>query len=407
MKKALQIIAYSVPIALLAVLWYFLAPVPEADPVFILIFALCLLGAPLVSVFRFPRFIRGFLYGFSIFTFIGGIPASFAIGGAAPAFVMLFFGLFAVSILMIQRALPEDSPIETHLFLRGMPGGKIRKKLLTKQSYAFFFLYAAPLTALLSGWLVFIRGTFSPSYFFSLSAASVFVSLFGFILYCLFGAPLPRTILFGAKKIKKILLWVFLLLLAVITAYVYTGQYYTAPEPEFCDALHAAKSTFTPAIIGAFGAFLCGTLLGLILSCLTKRLFLPVCRALCAFPLPLLSGLLTLWFPLPLAILMPLLPVIAEATLESRTKTQLYKQFPPHGRKKAILWPLFFRPCLVTLVFAITSSLFTSVLLNMTVLRTFADLSSPALLFTAAVFAVTGAFLYGICYLIKEASHHG
>ncbi len=407
MKKTLQFIAHLIALIGLFALWYFLAPRFLPDSLFLLIFGVCFVLAPLPALFRFSRFSRGFLYGFSIFSFSAGIPAAKALGGATAASVMLTFGLLAVSLLRIQRALPQDTDAEAHLILRGMPRGRARRKLLTKQSYAFFFLYASPLTALLSGWLLFIRGTASASQLFSLAALSVLIGFVGFLLYCMSGGPAPRPSMYRPKKSRKVLLWIFLLCLVIIVTYVYTGQYYTAPEPEFADALAVIETVFTPALIATFAAFLLGAVLGLLLSFCGARLFYSTIRGVCIFPSVLLSGILALFFPAYIAIALSYLPIAAKVMLESRIRIRPFRQAPPQGRKKAVFWPLLYRPTLATLPFIGASSLFTSVVLCGILSGDFEALSSPALLFAASVLAVTGALLYGICFLVKEAKHHG
>lgn len=406
MKKTLHVLAYLIPLCALFALQLFLGLSLHVSPLFFVLFGLCLVFAPMLSVFRFSRFFRGFLYGFSIFSFSAGIPAAKVLGGAPAAQVMLFFGLFAVSLLAISRALPTLADGEMHLRLRGMTPSRTRKKLLTKPSYAFFFLYAAPLAALLSGWLLFIDASMSPASLFSFAALSVFTGLAGYLLYCILGAPAPRSTSYQPKKSRKILLPVFTLCLIVILTYVYLGHYHTAPEPEFAEALSVMETVFTPVLIGTFAAFFLGALLGLLLSFLGARLFHSICHGIFAFPAVLLSGILSIWFPLYIAVLLPLLPIGAEAVLEGRMQIRSFRQFPPQGRKKAVLWPLMFRPLLATLPFIGASSLFTSVFLHVA-LQSFAALSPAALLFAASLIAISGALLFGICFLVKEAKHHG
>ena len=221
------------------------------------------------------------------------------------------------------------------------------------------------------------------------------------------GGPSPRSMAYQPKKSRKVLLFVFLLCLAVIITYVYTGQYYTAPEPEFSAALAVIESVFTPALIAAFATWLCGAMAGLLLSFCGARIFLAVFRGICLFPAVLQSGILVLWFPSYIAIALPLLPLAAEVMLESRSRIRPFRQFPPQGRKKAVLWPLLYRPCLMTLPFISASSLFTSVILHMAFSHSFDTLSSSAILFASSLLAVSGALLYGICFLVKEAKHHG
>lgn len=407
MKKTSQFLAHLIALAGLFALWYFLTPYFMMDSLFLLIFGACFVLAPILAIFRFSRFFRGLLYGFSIFSFSAGIPAANALGGVPAASVMLFIGLLAVSLLVIQRALPQDTRAEAHLILRGMPPGRARRKLLTKQSYAFFFLYASPLTVLLSSWLLFIRGAASPSALFSLAVMAVLVGFAGFLLYCMLGGPMPRSTMYQPKKSRRVLLWVFLFFLFIIIVYVYTGQYYTAPEPEFADALTVIETIFTPMLIGTFAAFLIGAFLGLLLSFCGARLFYPIIRGICLFPAVLLSGVLTFFFPTYIAIMLPLLPISIAVMLESRLRIRPFRQFPPQGRKKAVLWPLLYRPSLATLPFIGASSLFSSVVFCGILSGGFEALSSPALLFAASVLAVTGALLYGICFLVKEAKHHG
>lgn len=407
MKKILYFIAYLIALGALMGLRYFLSIPFASDALFFLIFGVCLVLVPPLSVFRFSRFFRGFLYGFSIFSFSAGIPGAKVLGGSAASAVMLTFGLLAVSLLLVHRALPLSGTAETHLILRGMPHGRTRRKLLTKEGYAFFFLYTSPITALLSGWLLFIRGAASLPVLFSLSIFSVLFGFAGFLFYCILGGPAVRPSHYRAAKKHKVFLWIFLLLLVLIITYIYTGRYYTAPDPELLEALSVVEAVFTPALIGTFGAFGIGSILGFLLSLCCARFFYPICRGVSVFPTVLLSGILSFWVPPYLAILLSLVWYSMARVLEGRIQIRPFRQFPPQGRKKAVLWPLLFRPCLASLATLGARSLLASIVLHIAISGSFEALSSPALLFAASVIVVTGALIYGICFLVKEAKHHG
>lgn len=411
MKKLSNILVFILPLGVLGALAFFMGLAPMPDLGLLCIYALCFLFVPLLGVCAFSRALRGFLYGFSIFVFSCGIPASLILSGQIGATVLLAFGVLSVSLLEIHRALPLDTPDIAHLVLRGLPAARARRKLLLRDSYAFFFFYSGRLMALAGFWRLFITGNVTLLSLCSMALSVVCLGFLGFLLSGIFSTNLPRRPEYVPRKGRLVGILLLTLSLALIACYVYAGEAYTAPEPALAAALQTVQMILTPALIAIAVAFPLGMAMGYLLSLIGNRFFRTILGGLLRLPLPLGAGLLYLCLPsfpfcLSISISVPLLLWSAYTMLESRAALAPFRAFPPAGQKKALLWPLFHRIHFALLPRLAVCALLSSLLIGLPALDSLRTMPVETALVSASIFVVTISILYVLCFFVKEARHY-
>lgn len=410
MKKLLQIFSYLIPIVLLGAFRFYFPVGFSADAAFFILYAVCLLVCPPLGLLRLSRFCRGALAAVSIVAFGCGIPAALLLGGTVAAQSVLAVGCACLGILLVSYALPQNPAEGTLLALRGVRPGRIRKTLLLRDAYAFFFERSGILAAFIAVWLLLLSGDISLSALWNSAFLAAVTGLIGHLMYLTWGAPEAAAMQAAPKKSRYVFISLLAFILLLSTVYVYIGSAYTAPDPALTAALRAVQSVLTPALLAAGAGLLAGFLLGFLLSFCGARFWHSFCRGAAMLPAALTAAFLTLLLLRPqyyaAALAVPLCFDTAAGFLKNRLAVRPYRSMPMAGRTKAVTLPLFHLANLALLPRVGLTAVFSAVFMDITTAGRLLALSEASLMLAAAVLVVILSALYTLCFLTKEVRRH-
>lgn len=415
MKKIIQLLAHLIPLLALTAVWYLEGFSFSVNLTPLLLLAVCFIACPLLGVLQLSGFVRGLFYVLTVFAYSGGIFAFKELGGEIAAFIMLAIGTVSFGILLINRLLPGNTAEETLLKLRGMKVGRARKSILLKQSFSSFFRMGGILFSILSVFCLLITKSGSPDVLWSSASLILAVSLLFHLIHCVldtsfYEAAQPRE---KTKKGKYVLISVLSFCLILIAAYVYVGTGIASSDPSFATALRAVQTVLSPALLAALFGFICGTVLGYILSLISCRFFQTVFQGVEIIPVALFAGLLyhllppvSFIQPSVLSIAIPSVCMSASSMLRSRAALMPYKNMPIHNRKQTLLIPFVYLPMLSIIPVLLLTACFASIFIDVTTNGVLCNLADFSFTLTTSVLAVITFILLILSLLTKEARHH-
>jgi|GEM_PF-2567037 len=407
MKKLLQFFSYLIPILLLGGFWVRFPVGFSANTVFFILYAVCFLFCPLLGLVLQSKFGRGALATVSILAFGCGIPASLLLGGILAAQVVLALGCICLGILLVSYALPQNPAKGTLLTLRGVKPGRIRKTLLLRNAYAFFFERSGILSAFIAVWLLLLSGEISIPSLWNSALLVAITGFIGYLLYLILGAPKAAIRKASPKKSRYVFISLLVFILLISVVYVYIGSMYTAPDPALFAALRAVQSVLTPALLSAGIGLPAGFLLGFLLSFCGARFWHCICRSASRLPAALATAFLFVLLPWhTVALAIPLCFDTAAGFLENRFSVRPYRLLPMAGRTKAVTLPLFHLANLALLPRIGLMATFSAIFIDITSGGILLALSEVSLWLAATILIVILSILYILCFLTKEVRHH-
>ncbi len=412
MKNILQILSHFIVFLILGALCYFGTSTFTFDSTLFLMYGICFLLCPVLGLCRLSPFTRVLFYIFSIFGLCGGVFMVRELAGEAAALGLLSISAVLFGALFNFFSLPDATPETTHLQLRGIKESHARRKILLRQSYAFFFQKSGVIFGMLSVYQLLLM-PMEKNALWSASILTALVSFFGHLFYLMLAAPIPKRLPATAKKWKLSMISLLFFILLLISIYVYVGSLYTSPDPALQSALASVKEILTPAYSSVLVALVPGMLFGLFLSLLGARFFKTVFTGARLLPTALFSGILysLLTEVIPHAFLfsicIPLFLLGMLGTLESRIRLFPYRDYPISDRKKILLRPLFHLPNLALIPEFFATGVFSSLFLHLTTGGTLYTLSSLSQTLAALILGVILCILFVLCILTKEVRSVG
>ena len=411
MTKSLQIIPHLLFFFLLGALFVQGEFTFVFIPSFLIIYAVCFIACPFFGLRRPSAFCKVSLYAIGILILCGLIFAIKALLGSTAAIILLAISAIIFGSVLIQFQIPEKTKETEHLEKRGLTGDFARRKILRRQSYAFFFYNSGRLAALIGVFLLLTLAPVTKDVIFSMALHITLIRFMGKLIYGFLDAPMPekKKILWKKGRIVAICLLIFMLV--VITAYVFIGVFYTTKEPALREALMLSAKVLFAAFLGLVCSVL-GIFAGHILSLLGTRFLNAVFTVPKIFSAAIFSCILYpyinayLNYPeiISVCIVLFMMGILTFTTYKMRLKP--FKSLPLLNRKKTVVKPLLSVPLFASIPVLMTEAVFSSFFVYFIMANAFTIPAISQIISGVILSSVFSVFLV-ICILTKEVRHNG